>query len=107
MVFIIYAVIFKIYALACERYIAQENYMLMQHHVELRDEQYYRIQENTENSRKLRHNLKHHMITLNSFLRNGGAEFTHDNLEFHSRVISDRHNRPQSNAHENSRIKYT
>lgn len=73
-IFVIYTVIFRMYFLAHEKYIAQQNYLQMQYQIELRDEQSRRIQENIENNRRIRHDLKHHLLTLQGFLNNGESD---------------------------------
>ncbi len=73
-IFIIYAIFFRMYLLSHEKYIAQQNSLQMQYQIELRDEQYRHIQENIENNRRLRHDLKHHLLTLQGFLADHSPE---------------------------------
>lgn len=62
------------YLLSHEKYIAQQNSLQMQYQIKLRDEQYRHIQENIENNRRLRHDLKHHLLTLQGFLADHSPE---------------------------------
>lgn len=73
-VFILYGVIFKMYALAHERYLANEKYAHTQYQTDIRREQYRRISENIENTRKMRHDMQHHIVTLQGFLETGATE---------------------------------
>lgn len=81
MIFILYAIVFKMYALSHERHIAHEKYMQTQYQVSIRDEQYRRIYESIEYSRKLRHDLQHHLLSLQGFLENKETEKAQDYLE--------------------------
>ncbi len=71
MVFILYGVIFKMYILAYERYIANEKQLRSELQIEIRDEQYKRIYDSVENSRKLRHDIQYHLLTLKGFIDEG------------------------------------
>ncbi len=80
-VFLLYGVIFKMYSLAHERYLADEKYARSQYQEEIRGEQYKRIYENIENSRKMRHDLRHHMVILQGYLESGDHEKARDYLK--------------------------
>lgn len=71
MVFILYGVIFKMYKLAYERHIANEKQLRSELQIEIRDEQYKRISERLESSRKMRHDIRHHILALKGFLEAG------------------------------------
>lgn len=51
-----------------EKYIAQSKYQKMQYDIQLLAEQYKKINENIENSRRMKHDLKHHMLILQGYL---------------------------------------
>ncbi|MEG2957349.1 MAG: ATP-binding protein [Christensenellaceae bacterium] len=70
-VFVIYAVCFKMLFHAHDKLIAQQHMAQMQHQMEIRDEQYKRITDNIESSRKLRHDMRHHAIALQGYLSAG------------------------------------
>ncbi len=71
MVFILYAIIFRMCRLFGERQAANERYIQTQFQIDIRDEQYRRISDNIENVRRQRHDLRMHMTALHGFLTNG------------------------------------
>lgn len=71
MVFILYAIIFRMCRLFGERQAANERYIQTQFQIDIRDEQYRRISDNIENVRRQRHDLRIHMTALYGFLTNG------------------------------------
>lgn len=79
-VFVLYAVIFRMYALSFERHLANERYMKTRYQVSLRDEQYKRIFESIESVNRQRHDLRHHMLLLRELLDNGETEKASDYL---------------------------
>ncbi len=87
-VFILYAVIFKMYSLAHERYLADEKYTRAQYQMDIRDEQYRRIYESIENSRRQRHDIQHHMLTLEGFLDSGDIQKAADYLKQYTESTS-------------------
>lgn len=70
-IFILYGVMFQMYQLAQQRHMAHEQYLQTIYQMDIRDEQYRRIYDGVEQSRKLRHNLKHHLLILQGFLDSG------------------------------------
>lgn len=86
-VFILYAVIFKMYWLAHERYLANEKYARTQYQADIRSEQYRRISQNIENTRKMRHDLQHHMLTLQGYLETGQTEQAAEYLRLFSQSM--------------------
>lgn len=80
-VFILYAVIFRMYSLANERYLADEKYARAQYQLDIREEQYRRICESIENSRKQRHDIQHHLLTLEGFLDSCDIQKARDYLK--------------------------
>lgn len=67
-VFVIYLLYFKMYFYLYEKYITQIKYQEIHYNMQLLDKQYTKINENIENSRRLRHDLKHHMLALQGYL---------------------------------------
>jgi len=81
MIFVVYFLFFRMYALAFEKQKTERETLLLQHQAQLQEEQYQKIQENMENSRRMRHDLKHHMLTLKGFLDNQDAPKAGEYLE--------------------------
>lgn len=79
-VFLLYGVMFKMYALAHEQHIAHEKYLRSQYQINIRDEQYRRILDNIEYNRKQRHDLRHHLLTLQTLWENGETGKARDYL---------------------------
>ncbi len=73
-IFVIYMLFFKMYRLSCEKLSSQQEVLRIQHQNELFGEQYQKIFENTENVRKMRHNMIHHLIALQNFLDNSDTQ---------------------------------
>ena len=69
--FVVYILFFKLYGLIREKMQSQQEAMQLQHQSELSAEQYRRIQEQIENSRRMRHDLTHHLLAIQSFLADG------------------------------------
>lgn len=73
-VFIIYLLYFKMYSSAHEKYVAQSKYMQIQNGLRLLDEQYRQISESIESARRMRHDLKHHMFAIQSYLSKSDSD---------------------------------
>ncbi len=67
-VFIIYFLYFKIYFSVHEKYIAENKYIKIQYDMQLLNEQYQQFNQKIEASRKIKHDFKHHIITIQSCL---------------------------------------
>ena len=70
-VFVIYIIIFRMLYLSHERVLLQQENIQAQHQIELRDEQYHRITETIQGTRRLRHDIKHHILMVQSLLSEG------------------------------------
>ena len=70
-VFVIYIIIFRMLYLTHERVLLQQENIQAQHQMELRDEQYHRITETIQGTRRLRHDIKHHILMVQSLLSEG------------------------------------
>lgn len=79
-VLLLYAIMFKMYALAHAQHIAQEKYLRSQYQIHIRDDQYRRILDSIEYSRRQRHDLRHHLLTLQGLWENGETEKARDYL---------------------------
>lgn len=73
-VFILYAVLFNLLGTAYEKLLAQQKYDEAQRLLAMGEMQYSRLTENMELTRRMRHDLNHHLVTLRGFLMNGAAE---------------------------------
>ena len=70
-VFVIYIIIFRMLYLSHERVLLQQENIQAQHQMELRDEQYHRITETIQGTHRLRHDIKHHILMVQSLLSEG------------------------------------
>lgn len=66
--YVIYLLYFKIFASLQENHIAEKRYLEMEYSLQLLDKQYTQLQETIENSRRLKHDLKHHMLAIREYL---------------------------------------
>ncbi len=69
--FVIYAICFRMLGIAHEKLIAQRKYDEVQRQLMIQEAQYRQITENMENVRRMRHDLRHHLLTLQGFLKSG------------------------------------
>lgn len=72
-VLILYAICFDLFKTAYEKLLAQQKYGEAQRLLALGDMQYRRLSENMELTRRMRHDLHHHMVTLQGFLKSGAT----------------------------------
>lgn len=91
LVFLLYGVMFKMYALAHERHIAHEKYLYSQYQINIRDEQYRRILDSIEYNRRQRHDLRHHLLTLQILWENGETDKARDYLSRYLENTDDIH----------------
>lgn len=80
-VYILYAVIFRMYRIAHERHMADEKYIQSQYQVNIRDEQYKRIFDSIESVSRQRHDMRHHMLILQELISEGDTEKASEYLE--------------------------
>lgn len=74
LVFILNGVCFKILDMAQEKLISQQKYDDAQRQLTIQEAQYRQIMENMESSRRMRHDLRHHLLTLQGFLKSGDVK---------------------------------
>lgn len=55
------------------RHLLQQENIQTQHQIALRDEQYHRITETIQSTRRLRHDIKHHILTVQGLLTEGNT----------------------------------
>ena len=87
-VFIIYLLFFRMYYLVQEKYIMEQQSQRMEYQVALRDEQYLRLQDSIRQSRNMRHDLKHYLLTLQGFLARGELKQAEEYLEQYLAEVS-------------------
>lgn len=73
-VLILYAICFDLLGTAYEKLLTQRKYSEARRLLDLGDMQYRRLSENMELTRRMRHDLRHHMVTLQGFLKSGATE---------------------------------
>lgn len=78
--FIIYAIFFKMQSIAHEKLAAQQKYDEVQRQLAIQEAQYQRIIENMEYTRRMRHDLRHHLLTLQGFIKSGEMEWAEQYL---------------------------
>lgn len=69
-VFLLYVSFYKLLQLSHEHLIVQQEYDRTRHLLALQAEQYRHICENIEGSRRLRHDMRHHMVAIQGYLQN-------------------------------------
>lgn len=73
-VFIFYAVFFRMLRFTYEKLETQRKYNDIKHQFHLETEQYRRIHDSMEITRRMHHDLRHHMITLLGYLKKDNTE---------------------------------
>lgn len=61
----------------------------MEYNMHLLDKQYTQLQENIENSRRLKHDLKHHMLTIYEYLNQHNTEQAIDYIQKYLQTLQD------------------
>lgn len=77
----VYVVLFKIIAVSHEKLTARQEASRVRNLLALQEEQYRRISDNIENSRRMRHDLRHHMVALQGFLQHEETERAKEYVE--------------------------
>ena len=70
-VFVIYAVVFRVLFHAHQHFTAQQALSRSEHQLEINREQYRRITENIAYAKRLRHDIRHHILALQTLLESG------------------------------------
>ena len=78
---VIYLIFFKMIHLSYEKLQSHYDAVQTQHLLSIQEEQYRHIQTNIENSRRMRHDLRHHLLTLQGFLQHGHVQEAEKYLE--------------------------
>lgn len=73
-IFVIYGIIFRVIRLTYEKNAVQQEADQARYALSLQMEQYRRINESIESSRRMRHDLRYHMVALRGFLQNRDLE---------------------------------
>lgn len=80
-IFLVYILFFKLYGLIREKMLAQQKALQLRHQNELAAEQHRRIQDQIESSRRMRHDLLHHLLAIRSFLADGETRQAEEYLD--------------------------
>lgn len=81
LVLVIYLIFFKMMYLSYEKLQSQHDADQVRHLLSVQEEQYRHICASIESSRRMNHDLRHHMITLQGFLQGGRVQDACDYLE--------------------------
>ncbi len=81
LVLVIYLIFFKMMYLSYEKLHSQHDADQARHLLSIQEEQYRHICTNIENSRRMNHDLRHHLVTLQAFLQSGRTQDACDYLE--------------------------
>ncbi|MBS5144220.1 MAG: GHKL domain-containing protein [Butyricicoccus pullicaecorum] len=81
LVLVIYLIFFKMVYLSYEKLRSQHDASQVRHLLSIQEEQYRHICTNIENSRRMRHDMRHHIITLQGFLQRGQVQEANKYLE--------------------------
>lgn len=79
--YVIYLLYFKMFSSLQEKHLAEKRYIEMEYNMQLLDKQYMQLQENIENSRRLKHDLKHHILAIYEYLNQHDTEKATDYIE--------------------------
>lgn len=88
-VFVIYDVCFQMFRLSHAKMQSQQKLSQMRFQMEIQHEQYKRFSDNMENSRKVRHDFRHHMVALEGFLNRGDLEGAKQYISEYVRMIDE------------------
>lgn len=80
LVLVIYLIFFKMMGLSYEKLRSQHESDQAHHLLTIQETQYRHICDSIENSRRMNHDLKHHMVTLQGYLQNGQVQDACDYL---------------------------
>ncbi len=81
LVLVIYLIFFKMVYLSYEKFRSQHDADQTRHLLSIQEEQYRHICTSIESSRRMNHDLRHHMVTLQGFLQGGRVQDACDYLE--------------------------
>ena len=81
LVLVIYLIFFKMMYLSYEKLQSQHDADQVRHLLSVQEEQYRHICASIESSRRMNHDLRHHMITLQGFLQGGRVQDACDYLD--------------------------
>lgn len=81
LVLVIYLIFFKMIYLSYEKLRSQHDADQARHLVSVQKAQYHHICDSIENSRRMNHDLRHHMVTLQGYLQSGQIQDASDYLD--------------------------
>lgn len=79
--YVIYLLYFKMFSSLQEKHVAEKRYLETEYNMQLLDKQYTQLQENIENSRRLKHDLKHHMLAIYEYLNQNETQQAADYIQ--------------------------
>lgn len=88
-IFAMNGICFKLLDITHEKMSAQRKYDELHCQLSLQVEQYRRISNNMEATRRMRHDLKHHMITIQGFLQGGNVKEAEQYLDHYLLVTKE------------------
>ena len=88
-IFAMHGICFKLLDITHEKMSAQRKYDELHCQLSLQVEQYRRISNNMEATRRMRHDLKHHMITIQGFLQGGNVKEAEQYLDHYLLVTKE------------------
>jgi len=88
-IFAMNGICFKLLDITHEKMSAQRKYDELHCQLSLQMEQYRRISNNMEATRRMRHDLKHHMITIQGFLQGGNVKQAEQYLDHYLLVTKE------------------
>lgn len=87
--YIIYLLYFKMFSSLQEKHAAEKRYLEIEYNMQLLDKQYTQLQENIENSRRLKHDLKHHMLAIYEYLNQHDTKQATDYIQKYLQTLQD------------------
>lgn len=87
MLIFIYGMFFHILHIDCNEILSRNQRLQLEHQLKLNEAQYCRISETIENSRKMRHDLRHHMLTLQGYLNENDIDHARKYIEYYLHTL--------------------
>lgn len=80
-IYVIYLLYFKMFSSLQEKHITEKQYLKIEYDMHLLNKQYIQLHDNIETSRRLRHDLKHHMLAIHEYLNQNETEKATDYIQ--------------------------
>lgn len=88
MIIFIYGIFFYILYIDYNEMLSRNQRIQLENQLKLNEAQYCRISETIENSRKMRHDLRHHMLTLQGYLKENEIDRAKTYIEHYVRTLA-------------------